>query len=159
MELLTSDYLQYDGLGLGQLAPLWTRNTDMLPMDALTDQIEEREDLFREIWGNMTGTGTWRKVLYSLSSPEQLIPHQAVVAFRLRDQFLNLQDLIRSEELEILREPFVQDMKLLHSGDGIEQLLNLGTETPDVVFENMSLQRKPYSEYPREHLFLLPVHA
>lgn len=139
MELVSADYLQFDGIGIGQLSPLWARNTEMLPIDALTEQVEERHGLFRAIWGELTGTNTWRKVLYSLSSPEQLLLHQPVVAFRLRDQFLNMQDLIRGKELKVLRDPFVRDMKLLHSADGIEQLLNAGAETPDVVFENMSL--------------------
>jgi len=139
MELVTADYLQLDGQNIAQLAPMWTRDLEKLPIEALTDQAEKREKLFDNIWGTMTGTGTWRKLLYCLSTTDLLLQHQAIVAFRLRDQFLGLQNLIRGEELEILRKPFMPDLKKLHAETGLKTLLETGVETPGIVSENMAI--------------------
>lgn len=139
IELVTTDFLKYDGLNIMEGTPLWARDLEALPIDALSNSVEQRAELFDRLWGEPTGTGNWRKVLTSLSSPVYLINNQAEVAFRLRDQYLGMQYLMKANEMNDLRKLFTSDMKNLHSKNKLEKLLNAGPNTPDIVRENFSL--------------------
>ncbi len=101
--------------------------------------MEERMELFDQLWSKQLGTDNWRKILYSLSSPVALVLNQSDVAMRLSNQYLNLQYLLKDKEMSILRKPFTKAMKKLHTENKIAELLNEGPNTPDIVKENFSL--------------------
>lgn len=143
LELVTADLLAFDGLNIPEVDPHWARNPKALPIEALTNSMEERAELFDKLWGTQTGSGNWRKVLTSLLSPAILINDEAIVALRLRNHYAGMQYLMKAESLAVLRKPFVRDMKNLHSKDKLADLLNEGPQTPDIVREN-------FSKYPAE---------
>ncbi len=139
IELVTADFLEYDGQSITQVYPLWARSPEILPIEALSNSMEERMELFDQLWSKQLGTDNWRKILYSLSSPVALVLNQSDVAMRLSNQYLNLQYLLKDKEMSILRKPFTKAMKKLHTENKIAELLNEGPNTPDIVKENFSL--------------------
>ena len=139
VELVTADFLEYDGLNIPEADPLWARTPDVLPIEALTNSMKQREELFDKLWKTQTGTGNWRKVLTSLLSPVSLVKNQAAVAYRLRDHYAGMQYLIIGKDMAVLRNPFIRDMKKLHSKNTLPNLLNAGSQTPDIVRENFTI--------------------
>lgn len=132
LELLTADFLEFDGSPVALVDALWLRLEGETPIDNLYQQSDKRMELFDDLWSTQLGPGNWREVLTSLKSIESIIPEQAVVALRLKNQYLNLMDLTKSEEMIILRKPVVDYLQRLNSGlEGVIEILMDGSATTD----------------------------
>lgn len=138
MELVSTDFLKFDGAPFASIEPLWIRKEEATLIDNLYAQMEERNELFNDLWDKQLGPGNWREILFCLIEPEKIIREQSIVALRLKNHYINLQNLSTIEDMEDLNYMVIHYLLALEEGiDGVFDILLDAMETPQETMDIM----------------------